>query len=299
MKVYFLSSQPCILTLNGAYFGRTDTFERFVELSAKDNVYAKFSPQGAGDIGFFINEDLRLSAPEGCDVYLLKDGVAVYAHAFPPTEFSLRVIAQTRLDDCLITVYKQGDIQLCIDSSLGVFNATLPPSFAVCKVFSYANFILLEGETTFAVFNKKAEVLLCENMLSYQIEGDVLSAILPLSDRLGRHAECAWQASENGLSQIKFSLKQERAEAQDVRAELLPYAFFESVLIGADYTPFLSEELAQKAQALKEFLGNFQSVVLTERADVCALVYKQGERIFQLRYFTVTVENGKITDVLG
>ena len=54
MKVYFLSAQPCILTLNGAYFGKTDTFERFIEVSAKDNVYAKFSPQNAGDIGFFI-----------------------------------------------------------------------------------------------------------------------------------------------------------------------------------------------------------------------------------------------------
>lgn len=299
MKLYFLSSQPCILTLNGAYFGKTDTFERFIELSAKDNVYAKFSPQGAGDIGFFINEELRFRAPDGCDVYLLKDGVAVYAHTFPPTDFTLRVIAQTRLDDCLVTVYKQGEIQLCIDSPMGVFNATLPPSFAACKAVAFANFILLEGENTLAVFNKKAELLLCENMLSYQVDGNTLSAVLPLSDRLGRTAECAWQANDGGLSQIKFLLKQERAETQDVRAELLPYAFFESVLIGADYTPFLNEELAQKAQALKEFLGNFRNVVLTDRADVCALVYSKGERIFQLRYFTVTVENGKITDIVG
>ena len=299
MKVYFLSSRPCILTLNGAYFGQTDTFERFVELSAKDNVYAKFSPQGAGDIGFFINEDLRCSAPDGCDVYLLKDGIAVYAHAFPPTDFTLQVVTQTRLEDTLVTVYKQGELQLCIDSPLGVFNAPLPPSFAFCKVFPYAHFLVLEGENTLAVFSKKAERLLIENILSYQIDGELLHAVLPLSDRLGRTAECTWQAGENTLTQTKFSLKQKESPTQDVRAELLPYAFLESVLIGADFTSFLSEELLPKANTLKEFLGDFISVVLTNSPNVCALVYPKGERIFALRYFTIAIENGKITDVIG
>ncbi len=299
MKVYFLSAQPCILTLNGTYFGKTDTFERFIEVSAKDNVYAKFSPQNAGDIGFFINENLRNTAPVGCDVYLLKDGIAVYAHTFPPTDFTLQIIRQIRLQDLLITVYRQGVLQLCIDSPSGVFNTTLPPSFYHCNIFPFTHFILLEGENSIAVFDQKAQALLCENVLSYQIDGDMLTACLPLSERLGRTAKCTWVAGETALMQTKFSLQQTQENEQDVHSALLPYAFFESVLIGADYKQFLSEELYPKAQSLKEFLGDFLSVVLTERADVCALVYKRSERIFQLRYFSVTVENGKITDIMG
>ena len=299
MKLYFLSAQPCILTLNGTYFGRTDTFERFIEISASDNVYAKFSPQGSGDIGFFINEDLRFSPPDGCDVYLLRDGVAVYAHTFPPNDFTLQTIAQARFDDVLVTVYKQGAYQLCINTPSGMFNAALPPSFARCQVLSFGNLLLLDGATAIAVFNKNAECLLRENVLSYTIEHDTLFAVLPLSDRLGRTADCAWQIIENRLSQTKFCIRQDGSSATDLSTELLPYAFFESVLIGAEYTAFLSDELIHKAQALKEFLGSFQSVVLTERTDVCGLVYQKAERLYQVRYFTVKVENGKITDVVG
>jgi hypothetical protein len=232
-------------------------------------------------------------------VYLLKDGVAVYAHSFPPIDFSLKMITQTRVSNCLVTVYQQGGVQVCIDSDIGVFNAPLPPAFSECKVFSLGDFILLEGNNQLAVFDKNAELLLLEKFLSYRIDGALLSATLPLSDRLGRTAECAWRANEDRLIQTQFSLKQERGESRDIRAELLPYAFFESVLIGADYTPFLSEELLEKAQSLKEFLGDFQSVTLTDRADVCALVYPKGERIFQLRYFTVNLKNGKICDIVG
>jgi hypothetical protein len=54
MKVYFLSSQPCILTLNGAYFGTTDTFERFLELSPKDNLFVEFTPENGLPIRFFL-----------------------------------------------------------------------------------------------------------------------------------------------------------------------------------------------------------------------------------------------------
>ncbi len=299
MKIYFLSSQPCLLTLNGAYFGRTDLFERFVELSPKDNVYAKFSPQGAGDIGFFINESLRFSPPDGCDVYLLKDGVAVYANRFPPTDFSLRVITQARLNDTLVTVYQQGEIQVSVESAYGLFNATLPHGFFACKVIPFENLIVLEGENTVAIFNEKGEQLLCENVLSYEIHEDVFSAVLPLSDRLNRTAECAWKYENSCLSQIQFTLRQSGTNPQDTQAELLPYAFFESVLIGADFAPFLSEELQKKSDFLKDFLGDFISVIVTDTPNVCGLVYRKAERLFDVRYFTATVENGKIADISG
>lgn len=299
MKVYFLSAQPCILTLNGAYFGQTDTFERFIEVNAKDNVYAKFCPQNAGDIGFFLNEQLRIAPPDGCDVYLLKDGIAVYAHTFPPTDFCLHSIAQARFGDTLVTVYKQGVIQLCIQTASSIFNATLSPCFAVCKIVSFEKFFLLEGQNAFALFTKDARLLLQENFLSYQIDGEYFRAVLPLSDRLGRWAECEWKAQGDGIQQTQFCLKQAQGQSDNIRDELLPYAFLESVLIGADYTPFLSEELQQKADALKQFLGNFTNVVLTQNPNVCALVYPKGERLFVLRYFTVSVQNGKIINITG
>ena len=73
MKIYFLSSRPCALTLNDAYFGITDGFERFAEISLKDKLFVRFSPENAQPVSFFLTENIRFDPPTGCDIYLLKD----------------------------------------------------------------------------------------------------------------------------------------------------------------------------------------------------------------------------------
>ena len=59
MKIYFLSARPCALTLNDTYFGITDTFERFAEISLKDRTFVRFAPEGALPIGFFLTENIK------------------------------------------------------------------------------------------------------------------------------------------------------------------------------------------------------------------------------------------------
>jgi hypothetical protein len=46
-------------------------------------------------------------------------------------------------------------------------------------------------------------------------------------------------------------------------------------------------------------LGDFSAVTLTNEPTVCGLVRKKKERLFVVDYFSVTVENGKISDVKG
>ncbi len=298
MKIYFLSSLPCALTLNGAYFGLTDSFEKFAEVSPKDNLLAEFIPESASPIRFFINENLRFSPPDGCEVYLVKDGVAVFARDFPPKDFSLQPILQKRFPSCLATLFKQGRVQLSIERDGELFIATLPPSLNPAELYEVGEFLLVDGKTEIAVYNARAELILHEQVLSYELENQTLKATLPLSDRLRRTAECEWDCSGETLKQITFSLRQEGAVNTDsLRDELLPYAFLESVLIGADFSDFLSDELSRKSESLREFLGEFSSVVLTENPEELGLVRKKAERLFEVSYVKITVENGKITDV--
>ena len=134
MKIYFLSSRPCALMLGGVFFGMTDTFERFAEIEPKDNVFAEFIPEGALPVGFFITEKLRFSPPEHCEVYILKDGIAVYASDFPPSDFSLKIVSQERFIDNLVTVFRQGALQLSLETSKGFFVSPLPPCFETCSI---------------------------------------------------------------------------------------------------------------------------------------------------------------------
>ncbi len=300
MKIYFLSSTPCALTLNGVFFGVTDKFQRFAEIHLADRIFAQFSPEGALPIGFFITESLPFSPPDGCEVYLLKDGVAVYAKEFPALDTALRPIAQKRDGDLLVTVYAQGRVQVSIESKNGFFNAYLPPSFSICEITFPEGLILLQGQNVFALFNKKGERLLQEDALSVAVEESVLSATLPLSDALGRTAECKWLLSKDGCTRTACTFRQERRENDDIFLQaFIAYAFFESVLIGADYREFLASELLPEAEQIVAFLGDFIAVTPTDEPTVCGLVKKKAERLFEVEYYSIELREGKIIDVKG
>ena len=74
-------------------------------------------------------------------------------------------------------------------------------------------------------------------------------------------------------------------------------AFFETLLIGADPAPFLTPALAAKKELLRQFLGRYRAAVLTEKTDVVGLVYARKARIFDVRRFRVTLEDGKIANI--
>ncbi len=299
MKIYFLSSRPCALSVNGVFYGVTDTFERSAELSLSDKIYAQFSPEGAQPIGFFITEEITQTAPEGCDVYLLKDGIAVYARDFPPSDFTLHPVAQAKRGDDLVTVFRQGKLQLCVNTPKNVFNAYIPPSFEPCSLHFYGNLIILRSDTHLGVFNEECQPLLIEKALSYELNENELRATLPLFDSLGRVADCRWILSENECALTQFTLRQPQELPTALPENLLAYAFFESVLLKANFRDFLSDELQSQAESILSFLGDFTAVTLTKNEKECGLVKKKGERLYALSYYSVEIENGKITDVRG
>ena len=304
MKIYFLSSQPCQLTLNGVFFGITDRFERFAEIDLADRVFAEFKPENALPISFFITEELLQKPPTSCEVYILREGVAVFAQDFPPTDFTLCPIAQERFGQNLVTVFRQGGVQVSIETEFGFFIASLPPSFSVCKLSTHADLFFLEGQNHLAIYTKKGECVFLEQILHFSADEKELNATMPLSDALGRVVECRFLLYENGCERTSFTIRQARAfdgdTAQEkIADELLPFAFFESVLIGADFRALLSDELVNKADALRSFLGSFVAVTLTKEPNTCGLIRKRAERLFEVDYFTVETKNGRIIDVKG
>ena len=298
MKIYFLSSRPCALTLNGVFYGVTDSFERSAEICLSDKIYAKFSPQNGLPLGFFITEELTSAPPEGCEVYLLRDGIAIYACEFPPSDFCLHPIAQAREGEILATVFRQGVLQLNIESPSGFFNAPLPPCFEPCEVFIHNDFVLLKGEERLGVFSLTCKRLLVERVTEYSLDGNTLSAALPLSDRLQRSAKCKWLLDGETCKQTEFTLLQPTADGE-IPDDLLAYAFFEQALLGGDIREFLSEALQPDADSIRAFLGDFIAVTLTPEPTLCGLVRRKADRLFSVDYFAVEIKEGKITDVKG
>ncbi len=302
MKVYFLSRIPCALTLNGSYFGLVDGFERFAELSLKEGIFAQFSPQNGLPLGCFLTEDLRFSPPDGFEVYLLPDALCLYARDFPPCDFALKTHDQNREDDLLVTLFSQGELQLSIEGKHGLFLARPPREFATAHIRFFPPLVALIREDMLALYTKRGECVFCERVRSFSVEGNTLTALLPLSDALGREAECRYTLSEEGCARTAIALRQQRTEEGEtdqaaLAAALLPFAFFESVLLGLNFAEMLSDELAPKADDLRAFLGDFIAVAPTRDARTCGLIKKKGERLYEVNRFTVDIEGGKITDI--
>ena len=299
MKLYFLSSTPCALLINGTYFGITDLFERTAELDLRDNLYAEFLPENAHPIRFFITEKLRETPPDGCEVYLLEDGIAIYARHFQPLEQTLRIIWQKKQENCLCTLYVQGHVYLSVQTEKNFFNAYLPPSFSSANLEMYCGLVFLHTQNELIIFTQDGKRLLQEKILSFAVEEGTLSARLPLSDRLGRYADCKWELSPTECTQTAFLLH-ESASAENMEKisdGLLAYAFFESVLIGANFDDFLSDELLADKDKIRAFLGDFVSVVLTEEPTRCGLVRRKAENLFSVEYFQISAKDGKIVEI--
>ena len=288
MRVFFLAESPCALTVNGAYFGIVDGFERACELDPADEVFCELKPNGCLPVNFFFNESFLLNPPEQIKLYYFRGGVAVFAGDFLRADQTLRVLWQERIGNSLLTLCMQGRLQLNLENGSGFHILSLPAALAESKCRAFGDDFLIEGETAFALISNEGEIRVLSEGKVLERE-EILRAEVPFHDSMGHVAVCGW---ENGkLTECKLKT------ACDPAPDTFALALFESVLIGGDPAPFLSESLAEKAGALKEFLGDYVSVTLTAERDLVGLVYKRKPRVFDVRYFRVELSDGKISNI--
>lgn len=287
MRVCFLAEKPSALTVNGAYLGLADLFERYVELQA-DGAFLELLPAGGYlPLRFCFDEAFLLSPPQEVSLYYTERGVAVRISGFHRADPSLRVLKQERIGGALFTLAYQGDLKLFFNGAQSEL-IPLPDCFENCSVEAAGDGFLLRAQDAFALLSGEGKLLLLSEG-RVLTSGKTLTAAVPFHDCLGHEAVCEWEGGKlvactlrtaHGPTPVTFAL-----------------AFFESLLIGADPAPFLADALKERTDSLKEYLGPFRSVVLTDRTDRVGLVYARRERIFDVRYFTVELTDGKISNL--
>ena len=288
MRVYFLSDIPCAFFVNGMHLGTVDMFERSVELATMDGVFCEFKAPQYAPIRFLFDEDFLFSPPEEAELYFRGGEVAVRLRGFVRADPSLRVVWQKHFSGCLLTLCVQGRVVLNFENERGFLQIPLPFSFEDCRVSPAGNFILLEGKGAFALLGKDGKLsVLTEGRVTER--GAVVTAEVPFRDSLSHVARCTY---ENGrLTGCSILSAREPTDAT------IALALFESVLAGFDATPYLAPVLASKAGLLREFLGDFRAVVPTQEPCVVGLVYERKPRVFDVRNFRVTLEDGKVSNL--
>lgn len=290
MRVYFLAEKPCALHVNGIYLGMVDGFERSTEINPEDGVFCELKPSGFLSVVFRFDEEFLFAPPPQVKLYFTENAVAVYVCDFIRADQSLKVLWQKRIDKSLLTLTVQGKVTLNLENETGFHVLNLPDAFETCTAKRLGDFVLLESESMFALLSRDGKFpVLSEGKVLEAARGE-LKAEIPFHDSVGHTAICGYKNGE--LEECSIRTKREPTEAT------FALALFESALIGADCKPYLSDTLQEKANTLKEFLGDFRSVVLTGTPNRVGLVYERKERVFDVRYFRVEITDGKVSNVL-
>ncbi len=277
-----------MLTVGGAQLGMIDGFERTAELPP-DGAFCEVAPCGFLPVKFCFDEAFLAAPPPRVALYFTRKGVAVYCHDYLREDAAMRVVRQATVARTRMTLYLQGKVQLFLENETGAHLVDLPDSFENAALSAAGDDLLLEGDGTFCILSRTGEVLT-------RADGKVLSAgatvvaELQFRDSSRHTAVCEYAAGKLLSCKIRA--------ASPPTAATFALALFESVLIGADPVPFLAQNLVEKAGDIGRYLGNFVSVVLTERQDEVGLVYPRCAGIYDVRYFRVTRADGKIDNIL-
>ena len=290
MRVYFLAEKLCALTINGALLGTVDGFERSAEMEPSDGLICEFAPLcGFLPVRFRFDEQFLLAPPAEITLYYTERGVAIYCSGFLRADQSPRTVWTDMIAGTDLSLEVQGRVRLFMENENGKRYIPLSDAFEACTVRGCGENFLLETPEAFLLLSRRGEKLVeAEGRVTET--GNLLSAEVPFHDSQGHSALCTWEGGK--LTACTVRTVREPTEAT------FALALFESVLIGADILPFLHENLAEKAPKLREYLGDFRSVVLTDEPNRVGLCYERRERIYDIRYFRVTLEDGKISNIV-
>lgn len=304
MRVYFLSTIKAGIKLNGLFLGFADKFERYVELTLNDGVFAEFLPEGDFlSTNFFIDERLLSNPPEFLDVYIYDDDLLIYVKHYAPKTVEFKILAQTRFLGNLISVFMQGKIYLSFDGK-EYFLHELPLDFKTCsfeeKKLEGLPVLAVRGGEYLAIISQDGKLIFLNKVLSFSFDNG-LAVSVDLQTCLNSYAECIFSFDGRDLSLVK-SKTVERVCPEE---KIIAFAFFQSVLTSGNFKRFLCDDLLDKAPYLKEFLGDFCDVLVPfdkffiQHGDIKAvgLVYPKSKNLYTVKHFAVETENGKITNV--
>ncbi|MDE6001314.1 MAG: hypothetical protein K2G96_03215, partial [Clostridia bacterium] len=252
---------------------------------------------------FFLDEKFFAEPPDFADVYLMDGDALIYMREYERKDVKLSVIYQTRFCGNLITVFSQGGVYLSAEGA--EYSLTpLPLSFLQCraeeKQLAGRAVLVLYGGNRIAVISDSGKLIFLNAVESAEF-GEDLKVCAAFETCTAAKAECVYGYDGQTLS-LKHSKTIETRQPED---GILHFAFFESVLCRGNFEKYLDDELKARAGDILSYLNDFVSVTVpTEKfyamhGDIPAagLVYPKGKNLFDVKYFKVELNGGKISNI--
>lgn len=313
MRIHFSAEKPCMLRLGGALLGAVGEAEKFADIG-QESVLAEFLPDD-GDLlplAFRIGEKFFAAPPACADVYRYDCGADVSVR-FAPRDTSMRVLAQERFGDALMTAFAEGKPQLSLEvrGGFGLFDLPAADGYALGEQSIggerfFSALCTRGGKQTLCLYNGEPREVFRDAVTDFAC-GEKLRATFAFADIAGHTAERTYRAENGALLEESCAVRpRDGFSPEALHEKLIPFAFFQEILAGGDPAPYLSPTLAGRKALLKEYLGDFCGVYLPKeifylahgQKNAAGLVYRRANNAFDVRFFEARTESGKIGNIL-
>ena len=312
MRIHFSAEKPCVLRLGGALAGSIGEAEKFADCN-DETIFAEFLPDD-GDLmplAFRIGEPFFAAPPACADVYRYDCGADIFVR-FSPRNAAMRVLAQARFSDTLATVFSEGTTQLSLDRG---------GKFALFSLPAADRYELKEEHVGkerffFAECVRKKQTRLCiysddlrevfRGLAGDYTWGETLTVRFAADDIAGHTVVRTLRAEAGSLHETGRTVRPREGFAfESLHEKLIPFAFFQELLAGGDPAPLLTPALAERADLLRDYLGDFCGVYLPKEifylvhgpVNAVGLIYRRAENAFDVKFYRTELKDRMIANI--
>ena len=305
MIVYFDAEYSFALKVNNEFLGIKEKEKikaeipknSFIEISLK-NSYKTFN--------LFLDDNFFIFPPKFCNVVNLNGGYLIKLNNV--YNFSFTVVEQQKFDNFLITVYKENQLNVSIESPLGFFVDTFDLDCESAKIehfFCSVPFIAIvfynKGKKTLCLYSVTDKITkeFFGNISDYGLEPEFY-IINEHRDIVKHCVKTEFYYKDKLTVKSKTVTKRKEYQKGEYIKDVLGYLFFEELLNGNEPEIYLSENLRENFDKLMEFIGEYIAVLTPSefRAyNEIGLLKKEKDNVYYIDYYVTETENDLIVNL--
>ena len=303
MFCYFSSATPCALKVNGNFVGKVTVNPSFLDL---EQAFLEFVPLDQSlDCACYL---LDKNQPVSCKNVQIIDlyGGFLFLPKFVRKSFGSTEIVVNKIfplnNPVQVSCFNQGDGKIFLRTESDLFIESTP--FALTDVrfescaFNGREYLLIIcvcGKTVIYGYEigKKITPVFKNVCDGFGFDGNLLRMFENKNDLLRHTLSTTWEFADS--VKLKSQTITAKRAVYSLPDALVPYAFFEEILLGGDVANFLTPRLKPRAKEFKEFLGDFKGILPPPHFvgdDFVTLLYAD-----KVEYAKVHVHSGQVDNV--
>lgn len=315
MHVYFSSETPVAVKINGSFWGIVnDSVKGYKSNKPTDDLIEVLYLNGEPPFAFLLDANIKDHLSENIILTDLGDGLA-FKFLAPLKKRKFKNLDQAEQKGVFVSTFAETGTIVAVKSPFAEFSEkfefnarSAKIDFPLSEILSYQIVLVsLSFETDKGIFlcvlecGKSIKKIFGDYVNSFKFENEFLITELVFND-IKKHRLTTRLKYEKSAFVVTDKTLTARKEisSRTLPTEIIPYAFFEELLLDGDITPFAIPSIADRKNTLYKYLGNFIGCMPPppcHTSNDVGLVYRESHNVYIVKYVTVTIENKKITNL--